>query len=63
MRIIENPNPSKETEVRCEKCKCLFAYRDGDVKKARPFSDFFLVSWVENTWVECPNCGEHYVIN
>ena len=64
MRIIENPNPLKETILICEKCKCQFAYFQSDIHKT---------SWnngilgpghygYSKSYVICPNCGNEIII-
>lgn len=31
MRILDNPNPMKETVITCEDCNCKFAYNRADI--------------------------------
>ena len=50
MRIIkEGKKPTKEIEMTCDRCGCVFAYERGDVNYSQIERD---------SWVYCPTCKQ-----
>lgn len=66
MKILDNPNPAPSMVHVCSKCQCKFEYTDKDVTKHTDsdangrIGGTHYYSYQES--VECPNCGETYVI-
>ena len=54
-KIIENPNPTTEFVLTCDKCQCKFSFNVDDTYKMRGmFGDGMFMPTV----VSCPNCGK-----
>ena len=48
MRVIkEGKKPTKEIEMTCDRCGCVFAYERGDVNYSQRDVE---------SWVHCPTC-------
>lgn len=53
MRIIEEGKlPSKEKEMKCDNCGCVFMYDRSDIKSDQR----------EGDWVECPTCKKFITV-
>ena len=64
MRIIENPNPVKEKELKCGDCECTFAYTPGDVR-TESWNNGIIgpgYSGYYREYVICPNCGKAILV-
>ena len=64
MRIIYNPNPVEEIVRICQKCKCEFAFTEGDIKTYAFSNDVIGPGYhsYKKRYVLCPNCGEEIVL-
>lgn len=56
MRIIkEGKKPTKEIEMTCDQCGCVFSYERGDVQSVVQYGD-------THYWVDCPTCGNRIFV-
>jgi len=66
MKILENPNPLPSTIHICKKCGCKFEYTDKDILKQYHSDANGRIGgthyYYSQESVDCPNCGETYII-
>ena len=62
-KIIDNPNPTKEFVLTCDKCQCKFSFNvDDTYRMGRMFGSMFGESIFAPVVTSCPNCGHELLV-
>lgn len=64
IRIIDNPNPSKEITTVCKRCHCKFGYLSADIRNETWNNGVLGPGFYgyNKSYVSCPNCGNEIIL-